>query len=84
MLTASPVSAKRADSPTVPSAELTLPQQGLDLPPLGLQARGLGSGAAAVGRHGANQTLINVGTVEDMKESQETGGRSQAAALINR
>lgn len=64
-------------SPTVPSSELTLPQQRLDLPPLGLQARRLRGGTAAVGRHDANQSLINVGTVKDNKWSQKTKGRRQ-------
>lgn len=64
-------------SPTVPSSELTLPQQRLDLPPLGLQARRLRGRTAAVGRHDANQSLINVGTVADMNWIQETKAASR-------
>ena len=63
-------------SPTVPGSELPLPQQRLDLPPLALQARGLGGGAAAVGRHVATQSRINVGTVGRLLEgagSREAG-----------
>lgn len=82
MLTVSPVTVSAAErqagglSPTVPSAELTLPQQGLNLPSLGLQARRLRGGTAAVGRHDANQSLINVRTVGNVQQSQETTDRS--------
>lgn len=64
-------------SPTVPSAELTVPQQRLDLTSLGFQARGLRGGTAAVCRHVANQSLINVETVEKIEQTQEMEGRSQ-------
>lgn len=63
-------------SPALPSAELALPQKRLDLPSLGLQARGLRGGAAAVGRHDADQSLINVRGVGNVKESQEMRSRS--------
>lgn len=66
-------------SPTVPGTELTLPQQTLDLPPLGLQTRRLCGGTAAVGRHGGNQSVINVVTVMNINVTKYIRQQSTAA-----
>lgn len=91
MLTVSPVRpcvcvrvAAGGLSPTVPSAELTLLQQRLDLPPLGVQAGTLCGRAAAVGRHDANQSHINVGTAGYLKGRWETRDGVWGTALIGR